>query len=207
MPLIKLQQDITHALALWKIEEAETVLLNKISATEEIPITITHSQKRLEYAAGRLVAKELMNLFNYSFEGITKNEFGKPFLKNCPLHISLSHSFPYVAGSVHTEKIVGIDVEQKKENLRRIASRVFSTTEIENSANDITKLCVYWCAKETLIKIYGKKDLHLKEELRVDPFELQMEGNLSGRINRKGHENLYDLQYLVEHDFVLVYSK
>jgi 4'-phosphopantetheinyl transferase len=207
MPLIKLEQDTTHALALWKIEESEQRLLNELHGMEEIPAAITYPQKRLEHVAGRVVAKELMALFNYSYEGIWKNEFGKPFLKNCPMHISLSHSFPYIAGVIDAKKIVGIDIEQVKQKLASIASRIFHADEIKNAGNNLTKLCIYWCAKEALIKLYGKKDLVLKEELFVEPFELKTTGSITAQINRKQHENSYTLQYLVEEDFVLVYNR
>jgi 4'-phosphopantetheinyl transferase len=206
MPLIQLQQDTTHAFALWKIEESEQVLLNDLQGKDEIPANVTHPQKRLEHVAGRVVAKKLMALFQYSYGGISKNEFGKPFLKNCSMHISFSHSFPYVAGIIDAQKIVGIDIEQVKPKLARVASRIFHADEIKNAENNLTKLCIYWCAKETLIKLYGKKDLILKEELFVQAFDLKKNGTIIGRINRKHHENSYTLQYLVEEDFVLVYT-
>jgi len=206
MPLIKLQQHPTRALAVWKIEEPEHILLAALPGTDEIPTAITHPQKRLEYAAGRAVVKELMALFNYPYQGIIKNEFGKPFLKNCPTHVSMSHSFPYVAIIVDAEKIVGIDIEQKKENLRRVAPRIFQPAELENCGNDLAKLCICWCTKESLVKVYGKKDLVFKEELFVEPFELKKEGKIIGQIKKSHHENSYSLQYLVEQDFVLVYT-
>jgi 4'-phosphopantetheinyl transferase len=206
MPLIKLQQDTTRALALWKIEESEAILLSLVEDTEQIPISLTHPQKRLEYIAGRVAVKELMLLFNYKYEGIKKNEFGRPLLINCPLYISISHSFPYVAAVIDTQKIVGVDVEQVKTKLNKIASRVFNDIEINSAGNNVIKLCVLWCAKEALIKLYGKKDLILRDELHIEPFLLSDTGKLTGSITKINHKNSYHLEYLVEEDFVLVYS-
>lgn len=207
MPIIRQQQDTTHALAIWKIEETEKDLFSYLQSVDDIPNAITNTQKRLEYAAGRVVVKELLSLFSYTFQGISKNEFGKPFLLNCPYHISLSHSFPYVAGIIDTKKDVGIDIEQAKLKLTKIASRVFNDIEVTSAGNDVNKLCVLWCAKEALIKLYGKKDLILREELHIEPFVLSDIGDLNGSITKINHEKSYSLKYLVEKDFVLVHSQ
>lgn len=206
MPLLSINHNDTQALALWKIEEPENYFLDSLQIAEQVPTDISHTAKRLEYLAGRFLTQQLLRVFGYRYEGIAKDEFGKPFLKNCSLNISLSHSYPFVAGIVHTSKSVGIDIEQKKQNLIRVAPRVFSDAELLDANNDLTKLCIYWCSKEALIKIYGKKDLHLRDELLVDSFVLGKEGKLIGRINRKEHENFYALQYIVENDYVLAYT-
>lgn len=206
MPLYFHYKDENRAYALWKISEDEGSLSGLLSSFAEIPSVITHAQKRLEFLAGRLVTEQLLKKFNQPYHGIYKNEFGKPFLKNSPFHISQSHSYPYVAVIIDSVKTVGIDVEQKKSNLVRVAPRVFSEKEIKHAGTDLAKLCVYWCAKETLIKLYGKKDLLLKEEIRVEPFDLLSSGKLTGSIHRKGDESMHTLEYLVEKDFVLVFN-
>lgn len=207
MPLYTLHKTDTTSYALWKITEDEATLQSMLTVREEIPASLTHPTKRLEFLASRLLTQNLSKQFNLPYSGIRKNEFGKPFLIGSTFHVSQSHSYPYVAVIIDEKKNVGIDIEQKKSTLLRIAPRIFSKQELENASADITMLCILWCAKETLIKLYGKKDLSLKEEITIDRFELDSTGLLTGHVYRKSHENSYTLQYIVEQDFVLVFNQ
>lgn len=207
MPLYTLYKADTTSYALWKIIEDEATLQSLLPIREEVPSNLTHPAKRLEFLASRLLTQNLLKQFNQLYRGIRKNEFGKPFLIGSTFHISQSHSFPYVAVIIDEKKNVGIDIEQKKNTLLRIAPRIFNKAELENASSDITMLCILWCAKETLIKLYGKKDLSLKEEIAIDRFELSNTGVLTGHVYRKSSENSYTLQYIVEQDFVLAFNQ
>jgi 4'-phosphopantetheinyl transferase len=206
MPLLSLIKDNQSAVAIWKIEEQEDQFLNLLTIHDTIPDSITHPDKRAEVIAGKVTTALLLKEFGQTYEGVIKNEHGKPFLKNASFHLSQSHSFPYVAVIISAEENVGIDIEQPKKNLAIVAPRVFNSSELSQTGNDLKKLCIYWCAKETLIKLYGKKDLNLKEEITIDPFTFHKTGNFTGRISRKGHEKYYALHYLVHEDFVLVHN-
>jgi 4'-phosphopantetheinyl transferase len=207
MPIEKLVNDGKRVWALWKITENEDEFRALQKLAEVIPPTITNEHKRLEWLAGRVITQGLLAEFNVPYHGLVKNEFGKPFLLDCPFHISLSHSFPYVAGIIDKDNVVGIDLEQPKEKLFRVASRVFSPEELKDVGTDLTKHCIYWCAKEALIKIYGKKDLILAENLRISPFSLASRGEIIGRIIVTDSESLITLYYQVFPGFVLVFSK
>jgi phosphopantetheinyl transferase (holo-ACP synthase) len=124
-----------------------------------------------------------------------------------PYHLSLSHSYPYVATLVDKNISVGIDLEQPKHKLLRIAPRIFTPTEQTDAGQDVVKLCVYWCAKEALIKVYGQKDLVFSENLIIEPFTLKATGNLSGRIIVGDSERVIPLQYIVYPNFVLVFNQ
>src|SRR5690606_11645385 len=109
-------------------------------------------RKRLEFLAGRALIRALLREWNLPYPGLTKDAYGKPFLIGSPLHLSLSHSYPFVAAVLHRHKNVGIDLEQPKDKLLRIAPRVLCADELRNAGNDVVKHCVYWCAKEALVK-------------------------------------------------------
>ena len=102
---------------------------------------------------------------------------------------------------------MGIDIEQPKEKLLRVAPRVLSNTEEEDAGSDIIKHCVYWCAKEAMYKIYGKRGLHFNSQLNLDPFELKRSGSLTGYIRANGIPTVVSLGYIVRGDYVLVYTK
>jgi 4'-phosphopantetheinyl transferase len=191
--------------ALWKIEEDEETLSRQ--AMESCPEELTSAQKRLEYLAGRALMKSLVEDLGMKYTGMRKDAAGKPFLKDTAYQVSLSHSFPYAAAQIHRDMPVGIDVEQPKEKLLRIASRVLSERELQDVGHDPVKHCIYWCAKETMYKIYGKRGLHFNSQLLVDPFVLASAGRLSGRILADGTEVIVNLEYIVEPDFVLVTTR
>jgi phosphopantetheinyl transferase len=140
------------------------------------------------------------------YSGIHKDEFGKPFLRELTHHISLSHAYPYVAVQLDSNKSVGIDIEQPTEKLLRIAPRVLSMEELENAGSDIRKHCVYWCAKEALYKVYGKRGLHFADQLLVEPFILEETGDLKGTITVREEKLNVALSYEIEPEFVVVYT-
>ena len=207
MPLEKLEHHgEERAWGIWKITEDEQALLDQVSQFESISDTITHPEKRLEFIAGRVLARNLLEALGKNFEGVTKDVFGKPFFKENIFQLSLSHSFPYVAAITDVTKPVGIDLEQIKAKLIKIAPRVLESAELHDAGNDATKHCIYWCAKEAMIKIYGKKDLVFSEHLLVSPFKLEKEGSIKGKIIANETETEVPLQYYVYDGFAVVFN-
>jgi phosphopantetheinyl transferase len=205
MPLYKLKNTGTEsAWGIWKVEESAEELA--FTAFEEAPEGIIHITKRLEWLASRVLVRTLLEQNDLHYSGIHKDEFGKPFLRELTHHISLSHAYPYVAVQLDSNKSVGIDIEQPTEKLLRIAPRVLSMEELENAGSDIRKHCVYWCAKEALYKVYGKRGLHFADQLLVEPFILEETGDLKGTITVREEKLNVALSYEIEPEFVVVYT-
>lgn len=190
--------------AIWEVSEMESELAFR--AQEECPSDIINESKRLEWLAGRNLLRYLAEAMGEAYMGVHKDEYGKPFLRESSFHVSLSHSYPFVAAQISINQPVGIDLEQPKEKLLHIAPRVLSPTELQDAGNNLTKHCVYWCAKEALYKIDGKKGLHFSNQLNIAPFELQEAGGLTGTISRF-EKQMVHLAYVVDEEFVLVYTK
>ena len=207
MPVQKIEGSSNRSWGLWLIQEDEATLRGDLGELEPTPPSFTNPKKRLEFLAGRLLIRQLLNSMELTFSGIRKDEYGKPYLKNLGYHLSLSHSFPYVAAIVDAEQVVGIDLEQPKEKLFRIAPRIHAPDELADAGENLTKHCVYWCAKEALIKIYGKKDLTLAGDLKIGPFELKNEGIITGSIIASDPPTELLLKYRVFDDFVLVFNQ
>jgi phosphopantetheinyl transferase len=205
MPLDHIDASAERIWGFWKITEDEQVLASAVPA-EKIQ-GIANPNKRLEFLAGRVLIKSLLKHWNLPYHGMTKDVYGKPFLSHSSLNISLTHSFPYVAAILHRNKNVGIDLEQPKNKLLTIAPRVLSEHELNDAGTDIVKHCVYWCAKETLIKIHGEKDLILAKQLLITPFLLRKKGHIIGRIIANNSETAIPLHYIVYDNFVVVVSK
>ncbi len=205
MPLREFHQIATQGgWAIWHITENETQLANGIIGN--VPDEIINDKKRLEWLGSRQLVLTLCNHLGLRYFGIRKDEFGKPFLEKYPHHLSLSHSFPFVAAQIDYDRPVGIDLEQPRQKLLNIAPRIMSPTELKDAGAEVIKHCVYWCAKETMFKIHGKGGLHFNNQLNVEPFLLQEEGSLIGMITENGRDNRIELSYEVNPDFVLVYT-
>lgn len=206
MPLFEFEQTGNQCVwGVWHLEETEEELA--FSAWEQCPEELISQQKRLEWLAGRVLIKTLLEKIGLEYAGIMKDEFGKPFLKELPLHISLTHSYPYVAAQINQMHSVGIDLEQPKQKLLAIGPRVLSPTELTDAGNDVVKHCVYWCAKEALYKIFGKRGLHFADQLNVEPFALNNSGTLKGVITVNDQKQNVNLIYQLRLDFVLVLTK
>lgn len=206
MPLFELEYTENQcAWGVWHVEETEEELA--FSALEQCPEELVSQQKRLEWLAGRVLIKTLLEKIDLDYAGIMKDEFGKPFLKELPHHISLTHSYPYVAAQINQTHSVGIDLEQPKQKLLAIGPRVLSSTELTDAGNDVVKHCVYWCAKEALYKIHGKRGLHFANQLNVEPFALNDSGLLKGLITVNQQKQTVNLIYQIRPDFVLVLTQ
>ncbi|MBL7862133.1 MAG: 4'-phosphopantetheinyl transferase superfamily protein [Cyclobacteriaceae bacterium] len=203
---MKIQKDDAQSgWALWFISEGEAEL-GSLTGENADP-SIVSATKRLEWLAGRLLLRTLVEQCGMDFYGLEKDEYGKPYLKNLPHQISLSHSYPYVAAQINPTLAVGIDLEQPKSKLLNIASRVLAPTELTDAGTDVLKHCVYWCAKEALYKSYGKRGLHFAIHLRIEPFTLMRSGELSGKIQVNGFTRELTLTYSIQPDYVLVCTK
>jgi 4'-phosphopantetheinyl transferase EntD len=205
MPIDRIYTSPEAIWGYWKIEEDERALALDVPF-ETTPPALTNPLKRLEFLAGRVLIKTLLDVWEMPFDGLTKDEFGKPFLTGSHMKTSLSHSYPYVAAILHRHKNVGIDLEQPKNKLLRIGPRVLSASELEDAGQDIVKHCIYWCAKESMIKIHGKKDLIFSRNLIITPFSLRSSGHLVGRIIANHTETTIPLDYHVTDNFVVVVS-
>ncbi|MEQ8302577.1 MAG: 4'-phosphopantetheinyl transferase superfamily protein [Cyclobacteriaceae bacterium] len=191
--------------ALWHITESEEELTAS-AQPEQCPEQIISGNKRLEWLAGRVLIKELAKTSGLEYKGIYKDQFGKPFLTDALHHISLSHSYPYVAAQINPQHAVGIDIEQPKQKLLKIAPRILDEEELADAGENVEKHCIYWCAKEALYKVHGRRGLLFATHLKIAPFEIHPEGRISGIINFESEKITVNLQYFVKKEFVLVYS-
>jgi phosphopantetheinyl transferase len=202
MPLSKIEFTDDGGWALWHITETHEALAQAV--TEKCPIDITASKKQLEWLASRMLVQHLTEKAGLTFHGIYKDEFGKPFLTNLNAHISLSHSYPYVAAQLNFATSVGIDIEQPSAKIMRVAHRVFDETEQADAGSDKVKNCVYWCAKEALYKWYGKRGLSFALNLKVTPFTLLQQGEILGSVIMTDVEIEIPLYYHIEQELVVV---
>lgn len=101
-----------------------------------------------------------------------KDTFGKPFFPESNQFFSLSHTKDHVAVLLHN-KDCGIDIERKRKQIIKIAPRFLSSDELKNIPEDdnIKYSTIYWCCKEAIYKAYGKRELDLREEIKIESLE------------------------------------
>ena len=209
MPILKsakINKKSTYAI--WEITESVDQLIELVKNTPNVKLPdtdVTNKIKQAEWMAGRLLLSSLVEGLGEQYPGIYKDEFGKPHLKDIDLHISLSHSYPLVAAIIR-DSPVGIDVEQPKEKLRNIATRFLSEREQNECGGNVDLLCTFWCAKEALYKLYGKKKLIFKENLAVNYQEEDGVIDLSGKVIVNGSSETYQLQVEKVKNSLLVFT-
>jgi 4'-phosphopantetheinyl transferase EntD len=192
----------------WRIDETEEELmvkLNPIKTDQTHFESIQHPRIRLESIASRMIVKELTERFGYEYQGIFKNKNGKPFLYNSPLHISYSHTEEYAAAIIHKEKPCGIDMEHIQEKMMRVSTRFLSPVELTNTGDDLEKICIYWCAKEAMYKLYNLRDTEFKGNLKITSFEKEKKGALEGIIHVGSFLSKTEVQYHLFGEVVIAY--
>ncbi len=206
MPLIFKHHTEKNLVCVWHITESLSWLALQTSdeINKDLP---THPKKLAEQLAARILIQQSTKLAGIPYSGIEKDVFGKPKLMHHQQYsISVSHSYPFVACQISEDQFAGIDIEQVKDKILRVAPRVFNEDELYAIQNNAQVATVYWCAKEALIKTYGKKDLFLKDEIGIYSFDNYNKGITFGYIHKPGFEQKHKLQYLVKEDFVLVFT-
>lgn len=207
MPICKnIQINNSCRLIVWNTTEPLNVLLKKVHLTpnELNKLSSFGSQTRkIEFVATRCLVQE--NLGQNVL--IENDEHGKPHLLNSNLNISISHTKSYVGILIGDQYSIALDIEYLSNRVNRIANRFLSETELNNieDNNKLLHLYQHWCAKECLIKLYGKKDVLLIEELKIRPFSSN-DSTFYGQVCRADFSETYQFQYIQFENHLLVYS-
>ena len=122
--------------------------------------SITEQNTRMQSVYGEwLVKTTLAKLLDTNEENIIiERKNGKPFIKNSPLYISISHSGNFVAAAFSQAEI-GIDIEVMREINLNVAKKFCTNNDLEflNSQENKTEAFFkIWTAKEAYLKITGE---------------------------------------------------
>ncbi len=206
MPLIFSNHlDNGVSVGVWSHEEDNAFFESNLELYyEEVnELTDITERKQLEWLGSRYLLHKLMGR-NYRLATV-KDNFGKPYLIGTDKFISLSHSGKYTAAIV-SPKTTGIDIQVIVPKIEKIKNRFMSLKELDHfdQKKDLLTLMVYWGAKESLFKSYGKGSVDFRKELYVEPFELSDQA-CKGYVYKDNMAYPYDLNFLCDENFVLVY--
>jgi 4'-phosphopantetheinyl transferase len=150
----------------WKIEEP-FAFFETFPASWSTP-TIENPIKKLESIAARYCLHQLSPEFESLV--LVQNDRNRPFFQNSEWHISLTHSYPYVAAACSPEKRIGIDLEKPGRNIEKIAPRFLCPAELAKWKDASNLLTLAWSAKESIYKAVGKPGLSFQKEMEIIDF-------------------------------------
>jgi len=204
------QVDSDTEFALWKIEEQAEELYSQLQLDENEQAQyarLSLNKRHLHWLGVRVLLRTMLN--TNEFIDCRIDGHGKPYLVTIPYHISLSHSFDYAAVMMSKSRPVGIDIEQVRDKVERIADKFMRPAEMEFIGNDdrINQLYACWCAKEAVYKCYGHKEVSFADNISLEPFNFVSGGNINARL-QKGNVSLdYKVDYLQYEDYMIGYVK
>jgi phosphopantetheinyl transferase len=191
-------------LGLWRIE-------NKIRGNSEpFPSSSQAFARRKNYKKEHsLACRELLkSMTGWEDLDLDKDENGKPFIKNNRSHISLSHSGHFAAAMLNTAEPIGIDIQEVREKIIKIAPKFISEKEYSylKAERKIEAIHVIWGAKEAMFKKHGIGEVLFKEHIVVHPFICELEGYVTVSFKKTGYEDTCTFKYEFINDYCLVYS-
>lgn len=195
-------------IAIWKIEENERELLEKFdllrSKYEKEIEQFTSQKRKLEFLSVRALLKDLIGEANY----ICYNTDNKPSLLDNKLRISISHTNGYASIILHSQNIVGIDIEEKRDKIFRIKHKFLKYEELQNinSTNSRDHLLLHWSTKEAVYKMMNEPSIDFLEEIHIKPFPLAESGFIQAFETKTKNSIHFNLQYKIFNDFVLVWG-
>lgn len=196
-------------LGVWEITEnlEDLLMMSKLTVSEQDYFEQLKSPLRKKHWLGyRLILPHLLEPGIVS--GITYDEYGKPCLEGCSGEISVAHSGRYACLIFSLEKHVGVDIEEVKPRVFGLAHKFLNPVEYEYRfhSHAVESICLIWCAKEALYKLYGKGGLSFREDLHIDQFVYSGNGTITGYIKSSdGNGERFTLYYESIDDYILVY--
>jgi 4'-phosphopantetheinyl transferase len=194
MPLYKTIQTDDYLVLVWKITESYNDLFRDV-ALKDFCLHRLESMTSDIHQRGFLSVRKLLETAGYTDFDLFYDENGKPHLKDGK-HISITHSFDF-SSIIISNKPTGIDLEQQREKIIRIARKFtdfdnnfFDKSNIEQTTKQLTAI---WGIKEAIYKFHSQKGLSLKQHINVLPFdinshEIEAEVNYQNISHRhKGH--------------------
>ena len=206
MPLLLTKKLNKHTwLGIWQLQEPiqDLLLLLPSHADTSAMEGQVHPRRQQEWLASRVLVYQLLRYFTAEPLVLARDENGRPYFPQQPLHVSITHS-PHLAAVILSEQYeVGIDIELISPKALRVADKFLTEAEKRYTASDETATCLYWSAKETLYKLYSRKKLIFKNNLMVSP---GLKPNfLLGRVQIENFSKLYQIHHDTIQKHVLTY--
>lgn len=195
-------------LGVWKIEEDLDTLLDAVILDPEEKKKykgFRSNSRKLEFLSVRALLSELLG----KEARIVYNKNNKPFLKDGSHFISISHSQRLTAILLSTNEKVGIDLEYMSSNIAAFSFKYMNRKEKVTRDPELRKyhLYIHWCSKEALYKICDKEGISIRNNITIEPFELQESGEVKGKVHTEKIKESFDLFYTRYDNYAIVWTK
>lgn len=118
------------------------------------------SRREVEREAAIVALRDILPPDRCDVPEISHTPSGAPFIPSCPgLSLSISHSASHVAVAVSSTHHVGIDIEQWRPSLQRVARRFLSESEFPYFSSTPRTLLTAWTVKEATFKLLNSPGL------------------------------------------------
>lgn len=157
------------------------------------------ANRKSHFIASRLLARQ----FFPNCE-VGKDEFGKPFLRDNSAQISWSHSGNYAALIACEHAPTGIDIEQLSERVLKIEDKFCNKADKStiDHRHKVESLLLIWTAKESMYKLYGKKEVDFRKHMTVEPFIVAREGRFHARFHNGVANSRFLLEFEIFNDHI-----
>ena len=211
MPLFYIQSTKSSGIfAVWDNTESNTYFEDRLrlNADEVEQLKDFSERKRLEWLSSRYLLHIMTGAKSRTI--CTKDEHGKPVLINSEYHISLSHSVNRTA-VIASKHSVGIDIQKVVSKIGRIARKFCNEVEQNHIPIDDNQALLYyhiiWGSKECIYKSYGKKKVDFRGHMSISKVSNNLtSGTAIGRIEINEFEALYNIEYRLMEDYMIVTS-
>ncbi len=199
--------DSSSAFAIKIIESYDIHDLDFLSFREKLAYAnISHLEKRQEWASSRLAIAAALKELQIPYPGFFKDEHGKSQSMSGNGFVSLTHTQGFAAAIYHREIPVGIDMDFIREKILRIGFRFLDESELSFLEKDPIHYTMAWSAKESIFKCQGKKGISFRDNILLEPFDLNakvIKGKIRGTDFADHH---YQVRSIVENNTVLTYT-
>ncbi|MCF8713340.1 4'-phosphopantetheinyl transferase superfamily protein [Joostella atrarenae] len=204
MPLYKtITPSANTKVLIWKIEESYLEMKEGITLTANCIDRLSHMKSEI-HQRGFLSVRQLLKVAGYSAADLYYDDNGKPHLKDGN-YISITHSFIFSGIIISSDTNIGIDIEKQRDKISVIANKFINYEYNFLTDEDVRKLTVVWCIKESLYKVFATEGMSFKQHTKVISFELE-EGKTIGWVYYKGIIKKYNVAFLEFDGFTCAYA-
>ena len=214
MPLFKVVSLPNNTkLYLWKIIEDVAFFQDQITLKDSSQERL-NSMKSESHQRGFLAVRMLLKHNGYSDFDLFYDQFGKPHIKPqaCgirDIEISISHSNDFSALAISDKKI-GLDVEQLKDKILKIAPRFLDISHLENLSHEekIKKATVIWGIKESIFKLKNEAGISFPNHIFEDDFIFEdKKATATLKFNNQEETFKFEFDSIEEYIFVCAFEK
>ena len=196
-------------LGVWEIIEDIEYFLSELNLTEkesERLNSFVNENRIKHWLAYRILIDELLN--NNKHNEIEYDDFGKPYLKNSDTKTSVTHTGKYAAAIISKNTNVGIDIEKTNPRILKVKHKFLNDDELKfaEKGNSLEHFYVYWCSKEAIYKLYGKRNLDFRKNIFVEEFRISSKEKTKALIKTDKIEKQVNLFFEFFDEHVLVYA-